>query len=52
MDTNETIATNLLLDLHAFNKLDDIVVQIISNRLGVNAKEICHTLGITYNINS
>ena len=38
----------LLEDLHAFNKLDKRVVDIISEVFGVDAKEICSKYGITY----
>jgi hypothetical protein len=40
----------LLSDLAAFNKLDQRIVQIISNAFKVDAKQICKNNGITYNI--
>jgi hypothetical protein len=47
-DLQITLATNLLYSLHAFNKLDNIVVNIISEAFNVDAKEICKKQGITY----
>ena len=46
----EQIAIELLDDLHAFQKLDKLVVNIISARLGVDAVELCRQNGITFNV--
>ena len=42
--------TNLLYDLHAFNLLNDRIVDVISFRLGIDAEELCRQEGITYDI--
>ena len=47
MDNTEQIV-RLLSDLSAFNKLDSMMVNIISGVFGVDAKEICRENGITY----
>jgi len=46
----KTAIVELLLDLHAFNKLDRFVIDSISVHFKVNAEEICEEYGITYNV--
>ena len=41
---------DLLYDLHAFNLLNDRIVEAISYRLGIDAEELCRQEGITYDI--
>lgn len=41
---------HLLKDLHAFNKLDAITVNLISHTFKVNATQMCKDNGIVYNI--
>ncbi len=41
---------DLIKSLHAFQKLDDRVLRVISNVFKVDAFEICKENGITYDI--
>jgi len=40
----------LLEDLHSFNILNNIIVDLISINFDVKAKELCKENGITYNV--
>ena len=44
----EKIIVTLLYDLAAFNKLDNIVVSLISEAFNVDAAALCRKKGITY----
>ncbi len=48
--TEEEKIVSFMDDLHAFNLLNERIVNLISANFGVDAKEICRHYGITYNI--
>ena len=50
MNTEEKTLVSCMDDLHAFNILDERIVNLISANFGVDAKEICEKYGITYDI--
>ena len=48
-DVNDSLI-ELLRDLHAFGKLDERVISIISAVFRVDVSELCEDNGITYDI--
>ena len=46
MNTDKIV--QLMSDLAAFNKLDSLIVRLISTNFGVNAEELCKDNGIVY----
>ena len=49
-DKMEKLACELLRSLHAFQELNERIVNIISYTLNVDAKLICKENGIVYNV--
>ena len=50
MTENENDALRILNELHALNKLTDIMVKNIGEDLGVDAKSLCDKFNITYTV--